>query len=93
MARATVYHQFGSKLGLLDSVARDFERRAGLDRLTDVIKSTPPGQLVQRVVIAGCDYWATDPQLARKINAVAVADTDAAQLLAEHDAGRLDWRC
>ena len=38
---------------------------------------------------AGCDYWATDPPLARAVVAFAVADPAAGDLLAGHDAGRL----
>ncbi len=30
VARATVYHQFRSKVGVLEAVISDFEQRAGL---------------------------------------------------------------
>lgn len=89
VARATVYHQFGSKLGLLGAVVEDFERRAGLDGLATLVETAPADQLVRSVVTAGCDYWATDPALARAILAFAVADAGAGDMLAGHDAGRL----
>ncbi|HST63939.1 MAG TPA: TetR/AcrR family transcriptional regulator [Mycobacteriales bacterium] len=89
VARATVYHQFGSKLGVLGAVVEDFERRAGLAALADLVETAPPDRLVRDVVTAGCAYWATDPALARSIIAFAVADPAAADLLAGHDAGRL----
>lgn len=89
VARATVYHQFGSKLGLLEAVVRDFEQRAGLDGLVHLVESAPADRLVRAVVTAGCGYWATDPPLARTVIAFAVTDADAAQQLAGHDAGRL----
>lgn len=41
------------------------------------------------MVTAGCDYWATDPALARSIIAFAVTDPAAADILTGHDAGRL----
>jgi AcrR family transcriptional regulator len=89
VARATVYHQFGSKLGLLAAVVEDFEQRAGLAALAELVDTAPPGDLVRAVVAAGCDYWATDPALARAIIAFAVTDAGAGDMLAGHDAGRL----
>jgi AcrR family transcriptional regulator len=89
VARATVYHQFGSKLGLLGAVVEDYERRAGLAGLAALIETAPPDRLVPEVVTAGCAYWATDPALARAVIAFAVTDGAAGDLLAGHDAGRL----
>src|SRR4051794_7797014 len=89
VARATVYHQFGSKLGVLGAVVEDFERRAGLAALAELIETGPVQTLVRDVVAAGCRYWATDPALARSIVAFAVTDPHASQLLAGHDSGRL----
>ena len=39
VARATVYHQFGSKLGVLGAVVEDFERRAGLAALAELVET------------------------------------------------------
>ena len=89
VARGTVYHQFGSKVGLLEAVVRDFEQRAGLEHLVQLIERAPTDQLLRVVMTTGCRYWATDPTLVRKVTAVAATDADAAQLLAGHDAGRL----
>src|SRR4051794_24264175 len=89
VARATVYHQFGSKLGVLGAVVQDYERRAGLAALAELIETGPVPTLVRDVVTAGCTYWSTDPALARSIVAFAVTDPQAADLLAGHDAGRL----
>jgi AcrR family transcriptional regulator len=89
VARATVYHQFGSKLGLLEAVLLDFEHRAGLTSLASLIEDTRPDRLLHVVVAEGCRYWATDPVLARKIIAVAATNAAAGDLLAGHDAARL----
>jgi AcrR family transcriptional regulator len=89
VARATVYHQFGSKLGVLGAVVEDYERRAGLAALAELIETGPVATLARDVVTAGCTYWSTDPALARNIIAFAVTDPQASDLLAGHDAGRL----
>lgn len=89
VARATVYHQFGSKLGVLEAVVEDYERRAGLAALAELIETGPVTTLVRDVVTAGCRYWSTDPALARRVVAFAVTDPQAADQLARRDAGRL----
>jgi AcrR family transcriptional regulator len=89
VARATVYHQFGSKLGVLGAVVEDYEQRAGLATLAELVETGPVATLVRDVVTAGCTYWSTDPALARSIIAFAVTDPQAADLLARRDAGRL----
>ncbi len=89
VARATVYHQFGSKLGLLEAVLIDYERRADLPTLIDVVHHGPPDTLLRSMITEGCRYWATDPPLARAIIGVGTADPAAGELLRRHDAGRL----
>ena len=89
VARATVYHQFGSKLGVFEAVVRDFEERAGLGALVRVVESAPPQGLLREAITAGCAYWATDPALARKAIAMASMQPEVQELLDRHDAGRL----
>jgi AcrR family transcriptional regulator len=89
VARATVYHQFGSKLGLVEALVEDLEQRAGLEALIAVVQDDPPARLIGSVIAAGCDYWATDPDLVRKISALGSLQHDVQALLAEHDSGRL----
>jgi AcrR family transcriptional regulator len=89
VARATVYHQFGSKLGLLEAVIKDLEGRAGLEALVALVERDPPRQLVRSVITAGCRYWATDPDLARRVIGLGSLQFDVHELLAGHDAGRL----
>lgn len=89
VARATVYHQFGSKLGVFEAVIADFEDRAGLDALSAVVETAPPPTLLRATMTAGCAYWATDPILARKAIGLASMQPQVQQLLEHHDAGRL----
>ena len=89
VARATVYHQFGSKLGLVEAVVSDVEERAGLEALVAMVEADPPARLLRSVVAAGCRYWATDPALVRTIIAMGILQPDVQELLDRHDAGRL----
>lgn len=89
VARATIYHQFGSKLGVLEAVITDFEERAGLDALASVVDRAPPQGLIRAAISSGCDYWATDPDLARKIVGLGSIQPEVADVLDRHDEGRL----
>ena len=89
VARATVYHQFGSKLGVFEALVADLEQRAGLEQLVAVIQTEPPATLVRAVIAAGCRYWATDPDLVRTVTALARLQPDLERVVAPHDAGRL----
>ena len=89
VARATVYHQFRSKLGVFEAVISDFEERAGLGALVEVLEGAPPAALVRETVTAGCAYWATDPTLARKVIGLASMQPEVQELLDQRHAGRL----
>ncbi len=89
VARATIYHQFRSKLGVLEAVITDFEERAGLGELMVVVEESPPRKLVRAVITSGCAYWATDPTLVRKVLGVASMQPEVQDLVSQHDAGRM----
>ncbi len=89
VARASVYHQFKSKLGVFEAVIRDFEERAGLGELVTVIETAPPARLIRTTVTAGCRYWATDPALTRKVIGLGTMHPEVQELIDRHDAGRM----
>jgi AcrR family transcriptional regulator len=89
VARATVYQRFGSKLGVVEGLVEDLERRAGLQELVDVVEHHPPDGLVRAVTVTGCRYWATDPDLVRTVTALGRLQPEVAGMLAAHDSGRL----
>jgi AcrR family transcriptional regulator len=89
VARATIYHQFKSKLGVLEAVISDFEERAGLGPLLAVVEAAPPPALVRAVITAGCAYRATEPTLVRKVIGVASMQPEVQEIVDQHDAGRL----
>ena len=88
VARATIYHQFGSKLGVLEAVIADFEVRARLGDLMRVVEWSRPPELVRSVITAGCAYWATDPALVRTVIGVASMQREVQELVSQHDDGR-----
>jgi AcrR family transcriptional regulator len=88
VARATVYHRLGSKVGIFEALVVDLEQRAGLEQLIAIIETESPATLVESVIAAGCQYWGTDPDLVRAAIALGRLQPDLARVLAPHDAGR-----
>ena len=87
VTRATVYYQFGSKLGLFEAIASDFERRAGHERF-DALWRLRPAEMLPAFFRETVRFWATDPILVRHIVGLAAIDDDARRVAEAHDAGR-----
>lgn len=83
-----VHLQFESTLGLLDAVLGDFEHRAGLRELVEVVERGSTDTLLGATVVASCRYWATDPALVRTLVGRAALDLAWNTLLNRHEAGR-----
>ncbi len=88
LTRATVYYQFGSKLGLLDAVVADVEQRAQSWRIAEAISRPDPVAALRDAFREGCRFWATEHALARKLLALAAVDPDAARVLEEREERR-----
>jgi AcrR family transcriptional regulator len=87
VTRATVYYQFGSKLGLFEAVAADFEHRAGIERLATLAR-VAPADVLPRFFREHVRLWAADPVLVRHIMGLAAIDEDARRVVETRDAGR-----
>jgi AcrR family transcriptional regulator len=84
VARATVYYQFASKLGLLDAViAAALEPRMALLRRA---RSHPDAAVALAVYIrAVCRFWESEAELLRNAYGLAAIDPDAAAVIARYD--------
>ncbi|MDL4815605.1 TetR/AcrR family transcriptional regulator [Actinomadura opuntiae] len=90
VTRVTVYRRFGSKLGLLEAVADDLARRSevvarlrealGLPRAPDAFRATVTGI---------CRFWATDPDLLRRLVSLAAVDPEVRDVVADRERWRL----
>ncbi len=81
MTRATVYYQFGSKLGLLDALVADIEARGESWRIVEAASHPDPVTALRGALHESCRFWAADHGLARKLLALAAVDPDAARVL------------
>ncbi len=87
VTRLTVYHQFGSRRGLLEAVFDDIARRGGLDEIADAMAMPDPRAALDRLVEIFCAFWNRDPAMGRLHQAMAT-DPEFAQALLERNERR-----
>lgn len=75
VTRLTVYHQFGSKVGLLEAVYDDLAHRGQIaQRLKLAFQHTDTAAGVDGVIDAFTDFWASERAVLRRLRSMAVLD-------------------
>jgi AcrR family transcriptional regulator len=87
VTRLTVYHQFGSRQGLLEAVFDDIAQRGGLTEIADAMVMPDPRAALDRLVEIFCAFWSRDPAVGRLHEAMAT-DPEFAQALLERNERR-----
>jgi AcrR family transcriptional regulator len=87
VTRLTVYHQFGSRRGLLEAVFDDIARRGGLTEIAKAMAMPDPRAALDRLVEIFCVFWNHDPAVGRLHEAMAT-DPEFAQALLERNERR-----
>jgi AcrR family transcriptional regulator len=87
VTRLTVYNQFGSRRGLLEAVFDDIARRGQLVRLNDAMAEPDPWKGLDLLIAVFCDFWGSDPAVARLHDAMAT-DPEFSQVLLERNERR-----
>ena len=80
VTRLTVYHQFGSRRGLLEAVFDEIARQGGLTEISDAMAMSDPRAALDRLVEIFCAFWSRDPAVGRLHEAMAT-DPEFAQAL------------
>jgi AcrR family transcriptional regulator len=80
VTRLTVYHQFGSRRGLLEAVFDEIARQGGLTEIADAVAMSDPHAALDRLVEIFCAFWNRDPAVGRLHEAMAT-DPEFAQAL------------
>jgi AcrR family transcriptional regulator len=80
VTRLTVYHQFGSRRGLLEAVFDEIARQGGLAEISDARAISDPRAALDRLVEIFCAFWDRDPAVGRLHEAMAT-DPEFAQAL------------
>jgi AcrR family transcriptional regulator len=88
VARATVYNQFGNKLGLLEALFDDLARRGGMFELKEAFRKEDPLDALKEFVAAFGRFWTTDRIVIRRLHAMITLDSE----MAKADAARQERR-
>lgn len=88
VTRATVYHRFGSKLGLLEALAADAAEQAGLADIVALGDTATTVEDVHALMEAFVSFWASHAVLFRNITGLSGVDPDAATVVEQRDDNR-----
>jgi AcrR family transcriptional regulator len=88
VARATVYNQFGNKLGLLEALFDDLARRGGMFELKEAFRKEDPLDALNEFVAAFGRFWTIDRIVIRRLHAMITLDAE----MAKADAARQERR-
>jgi AcrR family transcriptional regulator len=89
VARATVYYQFGSKQGLLQAIVDDVQQRAGQQQIAQAVELADPVQALRRTFLLGCQFWATEQVIVRRLSGLAAVDLEVRDVMVRADEHRL----
>jgi AcrR family transcriptional regulator len=88
VTRVTIYRQFGSRLGLLEAIAEDLSVRSGIVPAMEQVAATGDAASAFRALMRElCRFWASDPDLLRRLVSLDAVDPDARDLIRRRE----DW--
>jgi AcrR family transcriptional regulator len=88
VARMTVYHQFGSKKGLLEALCDTLASFGGMQQLAKAFQNPEPLEGLDEYIAVFGRFWEADRLLMRRLRGLAMLDPDFEQVIR----GRDEWR-
>lgn len=88
VSRATVYYQFGTKIGLLEALCDDLAERGHMERLAEAFAQPDARAALRAFVEVIADFWAVDRDCTRRLRGLAALDPDVGQVIAARDGRR-----
>ncbi len=88
VARMTVYHQFGSKIGLLEALFDSLASHGGMEQLAGAFQQADPLTALDEYIRVFGRFWSSDRLVTRRIRALAALDPDFEHAVRERD----EWR-
>jgi AcrR family transcriptional regulator len=88
VSRLTIYYQFKSRRGLLESLYDYLAMRGGMQRMPDVFREPDPAVALDKLVRIFAGFWASDRIVIRRLRAMAALDPDIADGIQSRDARR-----
>jgi AcrR family transcriptional regulator len=88
VARMTVYHQFGSKIGLLEALCDTLAASGGMEHLATAFRHPDPLDALNEYFSVFGRFWEADRLVMRRLRALASLDPDFEQVIRARD----EWR-
>ncbi|SHN35983.1 transcriptional regulator, TetR family [Actinacidiphila paucisporea] len=88
VSRATVYYQFGTKIGLLEALCDDLAARGHMQQLAEAFGLIDAHAALRAFVHTIADFWAVDRACTRRLRGLAALDPDVGQVIGARDERR-----
>jgi len=88
VARMTVYHQFGSKIGLLEALFDSLATSGGMHQLASAFRQQEPLDALTEFITIFSHFWDSDRLVTRRIRGLAALDPDFEQVVRARDGWR-----
>lgn len=88
VARMTVYHQFGSKKGLLEGLCDTLASFGGMQQLASAFRNPEPLDGLDEYIAVFGRFWNADRLVMRRLRGLAMLDPDFEQVIRARD----EWR-
>jgi AcrR family transcriptional regulator len=88
VARMTVYHQFGSKIGLLEGLCDSLAASGGMEQLASAFRQAEPLDTLREYLLVFSHFWDVDRLVMRRLRALASLDPDFEHVIRARDERR-----
>jgi AcrR family transcriptional regulator len=88
VARMTVYHQFGSKSGLLEALCDSLAASGGMEQLAPAFRQPEPLEALKQYIFVFSHFWDADRLVMSRLRALAALDPDFEHVIRARD----EWR-
>ena len=90
VARGTIYHHFGSKLGLVAALVDHQAKRYGLTEVINLGERAESVEAVEGVIRSFCRFWAAGKAVFGSIIGLAESDPEIAEIVNQREQNRLE---
>jgi AcrR family transcriptional regulator len=88
VARMTVYHQFGSKIGLLEALSDSLAAHGGMEQLANAFRQPDALDALDEYITVFSRFWQSDRLVTRRLRALSALDQDFEQVVRARDERR-----
>jgi len=88
VARMTIYHQFGSKIGLLEALCDSLASYGGMEQLASAFRRPEPHEALDEYITVFSRFWQSDRLVTRRLRGLAALDPDFEQVIRTRDERR-----